>query len=84
MALLGWQNIAIWRPKNKIEPRSNGHEYALGYVLEGTMQCVKSFRTSIDIGKDIGILHISEVCHVHVKNMNVMFIVGGKMKASLN
>jgi ribosomal protein S1 len=38
----------------------------------------------IDIGKNIGVLHISEVSHARVKNMDVMFIVGEKVKVSLN
>jgi ribosomal protein S1 len=45
---------------------------------------VKSFRTFIDIGKDIGMLHINEVSHACVKNMDVMFAMGEKMKVSLN
>jgi small subunit ribosomal protein S1 len=70
--------------QEKIEPRSSGHEYAIGFVLEGTVPCVKSFRVFIDIGKDIGVLHINEVSHARMKNMDVMFIVGEKVKVSLN
>jgi predicted RNA-binding protein with RPS1 domain len=48
------------------------------------MQCVTSFRAFIDTGKDIGMLHIIEVNHARVKNMDAMFVMGEKVKVSLN
>jgi ribosomal protein S1 len=45
---------------------------------------VKSFRAFIDMGKDIGMLHINEVSHACVKYMDAMFVVGEKVKVSLN
>jgi hypothetical protein len=36
------------------------------------------------IGKNIGMLHISEVNHVLVTNMDAMFVVEEKVKVSLN
>ncbi len=38
----------------------------------------------IDIGKDIGMLHINEISLARVTNMDVMFAVGEKMKVGLN
>jgi predicted RNA-binding protein with RPS1 domain len=67
-----------------MEPRSSGHEYAVGSILEGTVQCVKSFGMFIDIRKDIGMLHIGEVNHACMTNMDAMFCSGEKMKVSLN
>jgi len=68
----------------KIEPTSSGHECAIGFILERTMQYVKSFETFIDIGKDIGMSHINEVNYARVTNMDAMFIVEEKVKVSLN
>ncbi len=70
--------------QKKFKPRLSGHEYAIGFVLEGMVQCVKSFEMFIDIGKDIGMVHISEVNHACMTNMDAMFVVGGKMKVSSN
>jgi predicted RNA-binding protein with RPS1 domain len=55
---------------------SNGNEYAIGSVLEGTVQCVKSFRVFIDIRKDIGMLHINEVSHAYVKTWMLCLLWG--------
>jgi predicted RNA-binding protein with RPS1 domain len=71
-------------PQKQIEPRSSGHEYAIGSYLWKMVQCVKSFGMFNDIRKDIGMLHTSEVSHACVTNMDVMFVVGEKVKVSLN
>jgi polyribonucleotide nucleotidyltransferase len=85
MAFLGWQNIAIWRPpKTKWSLGQVDMNMQLVPIFEGMVQCVKSFGTFNDIGKDIGMLHISEVSHACVTNMDVMFVVGEKVKVSLN
>jgi predicted RNA-binding protein with RPS1 domain len=68
----------------KIEPTSSGHECAIGFILERTMQYVKSFETFIDIGKDIRMSHISEVNYACVTNMDAMFIVEEEVQVSLN
>ncbi len=68
----------------KFEPMSNGHECAIGSILEGIVQYVKSFETFIDVRENIGMLHISEVNHAHVTNMDVMFVVEEKVKVSSN
>ncbi len=68
----------------KIEPMSSGHECAIGSILEGIMQYVKFFERFSDKWKNIGTLHISEVNHVLVTNMDAMFVVEGKVKVSLN
>jgi predicted RNA-binding protein with RPS1 domain len=48
------------------------------------VQDVKSFRSFIDIRKDIGMFHIHHVNHAHVMNMDGMFITGEKIKVNLN
>jgi ribosomal protein S1 len=61
---------------------SNGHEYIVGSIFEGIVQCVKSYGTFIDIGEDVGLLHISEISHVHVIFVEVLFALGEKIKVS--
>jgi predicted RNA-binding protein with RPS1 domain len=43
---------------------------------------VKSCGTFIDIGDDVGLLHISEINHVHVTSMEALFVLGKKIKVS--
>jgi ribosomal protein S1 len=43
---------------------------------------VKSYGTFIDIGEDVGLLHISEISHVHVIFVEVLFALGEKIKVS--
>ncbi len=81
--------LRMTKPSNmttpkKIEPMLSGHECAIGSIFEGIVQYVKSFERFIDIRKNSGMLHISEVNHVLVKNMDVMFVVEEKMKVSSN
>jgi ribosomal protein S1 len=59
---------------------SSGYEYIVGSTFEGIVQCVKSYGTFIDIGEDIGLLHISEISHVHVISMEVLFVLREKIK----
>jgi len=61
---------------------SSGHEYIVGSTFEGIVQFVKSYGALIDIGEDVGLLHISEISHVHVTSMEVLFILGEKIKVS--
>jgi ribosomal protein S1 len=51
----------------------SGREYIIGSIFEGIVQCVKSYGAFIDIGEDVGLLHISEISHVHVTSMEVLF-----------
>ncbi len=39
----------------------SGCEYIVGSTFEGIVQCVKSQGAFIDIGEDVGLLHISEI-----------------------
>ncbi len=48
------------------------------------VQYVKSFRSFIDMRKDIGIFHIHQVGHALVTNMDGMFITREKMKVNLD
>jgi small subunit ribosomal protein S1 len=60
----------------------SGHEYIVGCTFEGIVQCVKSYGAFIDIGEDVGPLHISEISHVHVTFMEALFALGEKIKVS--
>jgi ribosomal protein S1 len=59
---------------------SSGHEYIVGSTFERIVQCVKSYETFIDIGEDVGLLHINEINHVHVTSMEALFAIGEKIK----
>ncbi len=61
---------------------SSGHEYIVRSTFEGLVQCVKSYGAFIDIGEDVGLLHISEISHVHVTSMEMLFALGEKIKVS--
>ncbi len=61
---------------------SSGHEYIVRSTFEGLVQCVKSYGAFIDIGEDVGLLHISEISHVRVTSMEMLFATGEKIKAS--
>ncbi len=61
---------------------SNGREYIVRSTFEGIIQCVKSHGTFIDIGEDVGLLHIDEISHVRVTSMEVLFTLGEKIKVS--
>ncbi len=61
---------------------SSGREYIVGSTFEGIVQCVKSYGTSIDIGEDVGLLHISEINHVRVTFMEALFAPREKIKVS--
>ncbi|CAK9864955.1 unnamed protein product [Sphagnum jensenii] len=52
------------------------------YYFQGIIQCVKSYGAFIDIGEDVGLLHISELSHVHVTFMEALFAFGEKVKMS--
>jgi ribosomal protein S1 len=62
---------------------SSGYEYIVGFIFEGLVQCVKSYGTFIDIGEDVGLLHISEISHVCVTSMEVLFAPREKIKGEL-
>jgi len=68
--------------ERKTQSMSSGHEYIVGSTFEGIVQCVKSYGALIDIGKDVGLIHISEISHVHVTSMEVLFVLGEKIKVS--
>jgi ribosomal protein S1 len=61
---------------------SSGREYIVGFTFEGIIQCVKSYGAFIDIGEDVGLLHISEISHVRVTPMEASFALGEKIKVS--
>jgi ribosomal protein S1 len=61
---------------------SSGHKYIVGSPFEGIVQCVKSYGTFIDIGEDVGLLHINEISHVHVTFLETLFALGEKIKVS--
>jgi ribosomal protein S1 len=61
---------------------SSGHEYIVGSTFEGIVQCVKSYGTFIDIGEDVGLLHINEISHVHVIFMEALFAIWEKIKVN--
>ncbi len=43
---------------------------------------MKSYGAFIDIGEDVGLLHISEISHVRVTSMEALFTPGEKIKVS--
>jgi small subunit ribosomal protein S1 len=61
---------------------SSGREYIVRSTFEGIVQCVKSYGAYIDIGEDVGLLHISEISHVRVIFMEALFVPGEKIKVS--
>jgi small subunit ribosomal protein S1 len=61
---------------------SSGREYIIGSTFERIVQCVKSYGAFIDIGEDVGLLHISEISHVRVTSMEALFAHGEKIKVS--
>jgi small subunit ribosomal protein S1 len=61
---------------------SSQREYIIGSTFEGTVKCVKSYGAFIDIGDDVGLLHISEISHVRVTSMEALFAPGEKIKVS--
>jgi predicted RNA-binding protein with RPS1 domain len=61
---------------------SSGREYIIGSTFEGIVQCVKSYGAFIDIGEDVGLLHISKINHVRVTSMEALFAHGEKIKVS--
>jgi small subunit ribosomal protein S1 len=61
---------------------SSGHEYVIGSTFQGIVKCVKSYGAFIDIGDDVGLLHISEISHVRVTSMEALFVPGEKIKVS--
>jgi small subunit ribosomal protein S1 len=61
---------------------SSGREYIVGSTFEGIVQCVKSYGAFIDIGEDVGLLHINEISHVRVTSMEALFAHGGKIKVN--
>jgi len=59
---------------------SSGRGYIIEFTFERIMQCVKSYGTFIDISEDVGLLYISEINHVHVTSMKVLFALGEENK----
>jgi small subunit ribosomal protein S1 len=55
---------------------SSGREYVVGSTFQGIVKCVKSYGAFIDIGDDVGLLHISEISHVRVTSMEALFVPG--------
>ncbi len=43
---------------------------------------MKSYGTFIDIGEDVGLLHINEISHVCVTSMEALFALREKIKGS--
>jgi len=68
--------------RRKTQSMSSGHEYIVRSTFEGLIQCVKSYGTFIDIGEDVGLLHINEISHVRVTSMEVLFAPREKIKVS--
>jgi small subunit ribosomal protein S1 len=62
---------------------SSRREYIIGSTFEGIIKCVKSYGTFIDIGDDVGLLHISEISHVRVTSMEALFAPGEKIKVMI-
>jgi ribosomal protein S1 len=61
---------------------SSGREYIIGSTFEGIVQCLKSYEAFIDISEDVELLHISEISHVHVTSMEVLFVLKEKIKVN--
>jgi small subunit ribosomal protein S1 len=59
---------------------SSGREYVVGSIFQGIVKCVKSYGAFIDIGDDVGLLHISEISHVHVTSMETLLFLGKKSR----
>ncbi len=59
---------------------SSGREYVVGSTFQGIVKCVKSYGAFIDIGDDVGLLHISEINHVHVTSMETLLFLGKKSR----
>ncbi|KAH9544554.1 hypothetical protein CY35_12G000200 [Sphagnum magellanicum] len=62
---------------------SSRREYIIGSTFEGIVKCVKSYGAFIDIGDDVGLLHISEISHVRVTSMEALFAPGEKIKVMI-
>jgi ribosomal protein S1 len=60
----------------------NGCEYIIWSTFEGIVQFVNFYATIIDIGEEVGLLHMSEISHVCVTFMEALFVHGGKIKVS--
>jgi small subunit ribosomal protein S1 len=61
---------------------SSGCEYVIESTFQGIVKCVKSYGAFIDIGDDVGLLHISEISHVRVTSMEALFVPRQKIKVS--
>ncbi len=68
--------------ERKTQSMSSGYEYIVKSTFERLVQCVKSYGTFINIGEDVGLLHISEISHVCVTSMEALFVPTEKIKVS--
>lgn len=55
----------------------------VGHMVEGTVTKIMPFGAFIDIGGVDGMLHISEVSHSHIANMNAAVKVGDKVRVKV-
>jgi small subunit ribosomal protein S1 len=72
----------LYRGSRTENPMFSGHEYIVGSTFERIVQCVKSYGAFINIGEDVGLLHVSEINHVRVTSMETLFIPKEKIKVS--
>ena len=61
-------------------PRVAADSFRVGTVHEGVVQNVKPYGAFVDVGGMSGLLHISQISHSRIENVETVFTAGDKIK----
>lgn len=61
-------------------PKMSAESFKVGTVHEGVVQNVKPYGAFVDVGGMSGLLHISQISHARIDNVETVFTTGDKIK----
>jgi len=61
-------------------PKMAAESFKVGTVHEGVVQNVKPYGAFVDVGGMSGLLHISQISHARIDNVETVFTTGDKIK----
>uniref|UniRef100_A0A061RP50 Small subunit ribosomal protein S1 n=1 Tax=Tetraselmis sp. GSL018 TaxID=582737 RepID=A0A061RP50_9CHLO len=67
----------------KAESRASDQDFKVGDVVEGTVEAVKPYGAFINLGSTNGLLHVSQISHERVTNVEAVLSIGDKLKVMI-
>lgn len=74
------ENLRLVMSNRKAAAKSQMSSFGVGDVVIGTVQAVKPYGAFIDVGGINGLLHISQISHDRITNVETVLSEGDKIK----